>query len=159
MNKRLLSLLLVALTAMIAVCTAAGIGKASSDGVPYLTQKAIGQYDSYKHVEGPGSNYYIVGGHKYNSDSVRKITQASNNSNYQVNVVVKEPVMKANLSAHQKKQMKDTLVNWKEGNEYLEKGKAPSFPFKSSPDYSKWSLHRLFKEYQKANISVVITEN
>lgn len=156
------SLLLVTLTVLATAGITVGTGKASSYKVPYLTKKVIGRYNYYKHVENGNNDYYIVGGHRYDSDAVRVTTQVSDNSKQQgqqVNVVVKEPAMKPNLSDHQKKQMKDVLVDWNRGNKYLTDPSSLLTLDNSTPDYDKWSLHHLFKNYQKKNISVEINKN
>lgn len=158
-KKCIAPLLLVVMTVLAVIGTIACTGKASSYKVPYLTKKVIGRYNSYKHVENGNNDYYIVGGHKYDSDAVRVTTQVSDNSNQQVNVVVKEPAMKPNLSAHQKKQMKDVLVDWNRGNKYLTDPSSLSLLNNSTPDYDKWSLRHLFKNYQKNSISVEINKN
>lgn len=149
--------LILAVGAVLTIMTVCpSVCKASSKIAPY-TYKKVERYDSYKHINDSDDSYYLIGGHKYNEDSVRLVTSVSSKANHEVSVTVSKPVIKPHLTAHQKTKLKDNLIDWKQDNTYVS-SPLDSAIFSITSDYNDWSLNKLFKDYQQYHTHVVINK-
>lgn len=144
---------LVLVAVVISICGILTLVEPAYASVKHYTQMSVRHYSSYQYVNDGSDKYYKIGGQKYQSRFVKVIKTVP--SNGQVDVTIKHPVLKMNLTKKQQADVHGDLVEWINDNSVSANWVDANL---TMADQRRWSTKKLFGVYQDAHTKVVINE-
>ena len=144
---------LVVVAVVISICGVLTLTKPAHASVKDYTQMSIKHYSNYQYVNDGGDKYYKIGGRKYQSRFVKVIKNVPTSG--QVDVRVKYPVLKTNLTKKQRAHVHDDLEDWINNNSVSANWVDANL---TMADHRKMSTKKIFSVYQQAHMRVVIIE-
>lgn len=143
----------IVVAVVISICGALMLSKPVHASVKDYTQVSVKHYSSYQYINDGGDQYYKIGGRKYQSRFVKVIKNVPTSG--QVDVRVKYPVLKTNLTKKQRAHVHDDLEDWINDNSVSANWVDANL---TMADHGKMSTKKLFSVYQGAHMKVIITE-
>ena len=143
----------IVVAVVISICGVLTLTKPAHASVKDYTQMSAKHYSSYQYVNDGGDKYYKIGGRKYQPRFVKVIKNVPTSG--QVDVVVKYPALKTNLTKTQQADLHDDLEDWINDNSVSANWVDANL---TMADHGKMSTKKLFSVYQGAHMKVIITE-
>lgn len=144
---------LVLVAVVISICGLLMLSKPVHASVKNYTSMSAKHYSSYQYINDGGDKYYKIGGRKYQSRFVKVIKNVPTSG--QVDVQVKYPALKTNLTKTQQADLHDDLEDWINDNSVSANWVDANL---TMADHGKMSTKKLFSVYQGAHMKVIITE-
>lgn len=135
------------------ICGISALKGSAHASVKDYTQMSVKHYSSYQYVNDGGDKYYKIGGRKYQLRFVKVIKNVP--SSGQIDVQVKYPVLKTNLTKKQQAHAHDDLEDWINNNSVSANWVDANL---TMSDHRKMSTEKLFSIYQGSHLKVIITE-
>lgn len=143
----------IVVAVVISICGMLMLTKPAYASIKDYTQMSVKHYSSYQYVNDGGDKYYKIGGQKYQSRFVKVIENVPTSG--QVDVQVKYPVLKTNLTKKQRAHVHDNLEDWINNNSVSANWVDANL---TMADRRNMSTKKLFSVYQGAHMKVIITE-
>ena len=143
----------IVVAVVIFICGVLTLTKPAYASVKDYTQMSVKHYSSYQYVNDGDDKYYKIGGRKYQSRLIKVVKNVP--ASGQVDVAVKYPVLKTNLTKKQQAHAHDDLEDWINNNSVSANWVDANL---AMAHHRKMSTKKLFSIYQGSHLKVIITE-
>lgn len=135
------------------ICGISALKGSAYASVKDYTQMSVKHYSSYQYINDGGDKYYKIGGRKYQSRLIKVVKNVP--ASGQVDVAVRYPALKTNLTKKQQADLHDDLEDWINDNSVSANWVDANL---TMSDHRNMSTKKLFSVYQGAHLKVIITE-